>query len=166
MNKQLFFYASIDRKRGKAQTLIFILLGAILLLSACGLRTMVNDSTRFNTVKIVTEVNANQNTATTIDIVFVYDANADTLLPKTSSEWFEKKTAFIQLFATNIDLVSLQVPPATRANVALPDRHSKAIGVYAFVNFLSDDSQVVGNLTSYKTMEILLTPTQAIYKGN
>lgn len=148
------------------QALTLFLLGATLLLSACSLRALVNNSTQLNTVKIITEVNANQNTATAIDIVFVYDANAENLLPKTSSEWLEKKTAFIQLFATNIDLVSLQVPPATRANVALPDRHSKAIGVYAFVNFLSDDSQVVGNLTPYKTMEILLTPTQVIYKGN
>lgn len=146
--------------------MLVIALFLMSLLSACSLLRMFTDTTPLKKVRIIAEVNANQNTATAIDVVFVYEKNAIALLPKTAPEWFEKKDALVLSLATNIDVVSLQVPPATVASLKLPDRHGKALGVYSYINYLDVSGQAVGNLTPYKTMNIWLTPASVVYKGH
>lgn len=138
------------------------------LLSACGTLSMITgpNTSALRTIQLVAEVNANQNTATAIDIVFVYNNNAVALLPKTGPEWFAQKAALMLSMASNIEVVSLQVPPATLVNASLPLQHEKAIGVYSFVNYVSTDGQAIGNLTMYKDMVIWLTPDNVLYKGN
>lgn len=115
-------------------------------------------------IKVVAEINANQSSATQIDIVFVYDSTAAALLPKTGPEWFDKKAALLAGAADSIDVASLQVPPATIAEVSLPGRHGKAIGVYVFANYLSPAGQAVSNITPYKRVTIWLTPSSISYK--
>jgi type VI secretion system protein len=132
-------------------------------LCACGTTA---PPTIISGIQVVSEVNANQNTATPIDIVFVYDSTAVALLPKTGTDWFKQKAALISGLATSIDVVSLQVPPATLVSVPLPKRYEKAIGVYSFANYLSEGGQPVGNLTPYKNMQIWLTPTSIVYTGS
>lgn len=122
--------------------------------------------TKIKSIQISAQINANQNTATAIDLIFVYDSNALLLLPKTGPDWFEKKAALLNGLATNIDVVSLQVPPITLMDVALPARYGKAIAVYSFANYLSVDGQSFGNLTPYKSVQIVLTPTTVLYKGS
>ncbi|MFZ6675477.1 hypothetical protein [Undibacterium sp. Xuan67W] len=122
--------------------------------------------TKIKNVQISAMINSNQNTATAIDLVFIYDSNALLLLPKTGPEWFEKKNAIINGLANSVDVVSLQVPPITLMDVVLPTRHGKAIAVYSFANYLSVDGQSFGNLTPYVTVQIVLTPTNVLYKGS
>ncbi len=106
------------------------LLAAVCLLSSCSLLSMFKSNNSLRSIQLAAEINANQNTATNIDIAFLYDDQAVALLPKTGPEWFEKKQALMLSMATSIEVVSLQMPPATLANVSLPARHAKAVGVY------------------------------------
>jgi len=115
-------------------------------------------------IKVVAEINANQSSATQIDIVFVYDNTAAPLLPKTGPEWFDKKAALLAGAADSMDVVSLQVPPATIADVRLPGRHGKALGVFVFANYLTPAGQAVSNITPYKNVTIWLTPSGITYK--
>lgn len=139
-------------------------LAAPCLLAACSLFGG-SKSAAVAQIKVVAEVNANQNSASELDIVFVYDSNVVALLPATGPDWFKKKAAMINGLATGIDVVSLQVPPATLADAALPKRHGKAIGVYVFANYLSAAGQPMGNITPYKNVTIWLTPTTVLYKS-
>lgn len=116
-------------------------------------------------IKVVAEVGANQNAATQLDIVFVYDSNVVAMLPTTGPDWFQKKEALMAGLANGLDVVSLQVPPATLASASLPKRHGKAIDVYAYANYLSAAGQPKGNITPYKNVTIWLTPTTVIYKS-
>lgn len=134
-------------------------------LSSCSLMKYFSNPNSLEAIQLVSEVNANQNSATEIDVIFVYEKDALSVLPKTAPEWFSKKAALGLSLATAIDVVSLQVPPATLANIELPKRHKKAIGIYSFVNCLDVSSQAVGNLTPYKKMTIWLTPVNVIYKA-
>lgn len=122
--------------------------------------------TTIKNVQVVAEVNANQNTATALDIVFVYDTTAASLLPKTGPDWFDKKAALVSGLATGIDVVSLQIPPAMAVNVKLPSNAGKAIGVYSYANYLGAAGQPMGNLTPYKKMAIRLTPDTILYSSN
>ena len=149
----------------KAPLLFFMLL-TMGLLSACSLLNFFGHSTPLKKIQVIAEINANQNTATAIDVVFVYDDATVSVLPKTSPEWFAKKTTLMLSLATHIEVASLQVPPATLADVELPANHSKAVGVYSYINYVDISGQAVGNLTPYKTMNIWLAPTTVLYKGN
>lgn len=135
-----------------------------LLLPACSFFSGGPKTAAVSQVNVVAEINANQSSATQLDIVFVYDSTAAALLPKTGPEWFDKKDALLAGAADSIDVVSLQVPPATIAGAALPRRHSNAIGVYVFANYLSADGQAMGNITPYRNVTIWLTPTGITYK--
>ncbi len=48
-----------------------------------------------HSISIQADVDANQDNATAIDIVLVYDQTALSLLPKTGPEWFAKKAALL-----------------------------------------------------------------------
>jgi type VI secretion system protein len=133
------------------------------LLAAC---SSSPPKTNVESIQVVAESNANQNTATALDIVFVYDTAAAGMLPKTGPEWFDKKAALVSGLATSINVVSLQVPPAMTVSVPLPKKYAKAIGVYVYANYLGTAGQPMGNLTPYEQMTIRLTPDNIIYSGN
>ncbi|MFC7300102.1 hypothetical protein [Herminiimonas aquatilis] len=125
-----------------------------------------SQKTTIGSIQIVAESGANQNTATAIDIVFVYDITSIGLLPTTSREWFNKKTGLINGQATAIEIISLQVPPASIVNVPLPKRYNDAIDVYSYSNFIDTAGQPAGNLTSHKNIIIRLTNNRVLYSGN
>lgn len=135
------------------------------LISSCALLKVFESANSLASIQVVAEVNANQNTATAIDFLFVYDSDVLPLLPQNGPAWFAAKSALQLSLATRIEVVSVQVPPAKVLSVALPSQHSKAVGIYAFVNYLSVAGQPVGNLTPYRQMMIWLSPSTVTYKG-
>ncbi|MFZ6675633.1 hypothetical protein [Undibacterium sp. Xuan67W] len=76
-------------------------------------------ASRVNRIQIVASLDANQLTATAVDIVFVYDKNVEALMPKSSTQWFDTKAALMAGLATAIKVVSLQIPPSTNVNVTI-----------------------------------------------
>lgn len=121
--------------------------------------------TEVKNILVVAESNANRNTATALDIVFVYDTTSAGLLPKTGPEWFDKKAGLVSGLAKGIDVVSLQVPPEMTVEVALPKRYAAAIGVYSYANYLEPAGQPMGNLTPYQQTTIRLAPDNVVYLG-
>jgi len=119
--------------------------------------------TAVDSIEVLAEVGANGNSATALDIVFVYDVNAGALLPKNGVEWFEKKKALIADLADGIDVVAVEIPPATTLTLPLPPRYKKSIGVVSFANYLSASGQMAGNLTPYKRIAIRLAPDNIVY---
>ena len=144
-------------------------LQTILLMSAlCSLLSCCSTlpPTRLKSILISAEIDANQDTATAIDFVFVYNRDAIPFLPKTGPAWFAQKFLIQSSLASNIDVVSVEIPPSTNVDVPLPSRHGKAIAVYSFVNYINVNGQYAGNLTSYEDVQIVLTPNTVLYKIN
>jgi type VI secretion system protein len=131
-------------------------------LAACS----TTPETAIGSIQVVAELGANQDVATALDIVFVYDTTSAGLLPKSGPDWFDKKASLMAGLATGIDVVSLQVPPITTVDVPLPKRAKKAIGVYSYANYITAAGQPMGNLTPYKTMTIRLAPDRVTYSGS
>lgn len=125
--------------------------------------------TGLQSIQILAEVNANQINATALDLVFVYDANILSLLPKNGTDWFNQKAALSAGFATAIDVISLQITPASSVqlpdNPAFPARYKKAIGVYSYANYVNPAGQPVANLTPYGNVQIRLTPDTVNVSG-
>jgi type VI secretion system protein len=125
--------------------------------------------TGLQTIQVLADVNANQNNATALDLVFVYDSSTLPLLPKSGPEWFDKKAALVAGLATAIDVVSLQIPPASNVNLPaappFPARYAKAVGVYGYANYVTPAGQAVLNLTPYGTVGIMLAPDTVTMTG-
>jgi type VI secretion system protein len=139
-----------------------ILCGTLAALAGCS----TTPETVIGSIRVVAEQGANQDVATALDIVFVYDTTSAGLLPKSGPDWFDKKASLMAGLATGIDVVSLQVPPLTTVDVPLPKRAKKAIGVYSYANYITAAGQPMGNLTPYKTMTIRLAPDRVTYSGS
>jgi len=133
-------------------------LAICLALAACG--TLPNAVTD---VRIVAEPGANQDTATAIDIVFVYNRTAINLMPKSGPEWFTHKAELMNGLATGVDVVALQLPPSMAIDVKLPARHQTAIAVYSYANYIDQGGQARGNLMQYRRMTINLKPNIVTY---
>ncbi|MDB5815847.1 MAG: putative lipoprotein [Rhodocyclales bacterium] len=122
--------------------------------------------TAIRKVTVIADAQSNQGAGSALDLVFVYDVAAVTQLPKTGPEWFTQKAALQAALATSIDVVPLQVPAvASNFSVKLPDRASKAIGVYALANYIGEDGQPIANLTPWREVTIRLMPMTINYSG-
>ena len=116
-------------------------------------------------VQVSAEIGANEDTATAIDIVFVYDSAALAVLPKTGPLWFANKADLQAGLGPAIDILSLQVLPASVLTApVLPHRHAAALGVYSFVDFLDSAGQAQGNLSTFRCVAIVLAPTAVKYQ--
>lgn len=144
----------------------FLLLAvAAALLAGCGTLAKLlpghAKTASLDTLRVVAQPGANLDSATALDLVFVYDASSAALLPKTGPAWFAQKPALLNGLGRAADVVSLQVPPATVvASVKLPDRHGKALGVYGFANYLAPGGQAAVDLSRYHAPVIWLAPAQ------
>ncbi|ALU89503.1 hypothetical protein [Herbaspirillum rubrisubalbicans] len=126
-------------------------------------------STGLQTILISATAGANQNNATAIDLVFVYNINVLPLLPKTGPAWFAGKDALVAGLATSLEVVSLQIPPMHLVNMpkdhGFPAGYRKAIGVYAYANYVAAAGQPMFNLTPYGAVGITLAPDAVTLTG-
>lgn len=138
---------------------------ALAVLSGCS--TIANllpghqKTTSLSSLRVAAPPGANLNSAVALDIVFVYDTTSAAMLPKSGPEWFAQKTALQSGLGRNIDVVSLQVPPATVIDpVTLPSKAGKAIAVYGFANYQAKDGQARSDITAYRHAVVWLAATQ------
>ena len=142
-----------------------VLLIAITLATGCSTINKLNPwrtpTTSLANVRVAAPPGANLDSATALDLVFVYDKNSVALLPKTGPEWFAQKQALLNGLGLSIDVVSLQVPPATVVDpVRLPKRAGDAVAVYGFADYLSADGQARLDITQFRHAVIWLAATQ------
>ena len=114
--------------------------------SASSLLTSVGDilagrgvvSTPLQGIQVVSMPDANQTSSTRVDIVFIYKPELKAMLPKKANEWFARKDEFHANLWRDMDIVSLEVPPAYVIDpVKLPQRYGSALQVTVFANYLS-----------------------------
>jgi len=146
--------------------LILLITLLSLSLSGCGLYSSLFGPTRtsLRSVRIVGQLNANQNMSATVDMVFIYDNSALTLLPNKSTDWFANRSALQSALGSRIDVVSQQVPPARTVDVVMPSRFRKALTVYSYVDYIAGN-QGVTDLTAYRRAQIQLEPATVTYSN-
>jgi type VI secretion system protein len=133
-------------------------------LAGCGMLSRLlpgqAKTTSLKAVRVVAQPGANLDSATALDLVFVYDSSGTALLPKTGPAWFAQKASLLNGLGRNADVVPLQLPPATVVDrVDLPDRRAKAIAVYGFANYLPPGGQGRLDLTRFREPVIWLAPS-------
>jgi type VI secretion system protein len=130
------------------------LLGCSMLGSLLGKGT---PTTSLRSLAVIAEAQANRNSATALDVLFIYDSSALPLLPTSGPAWFAQKDGLTNALGAAADIVSLQVPPPYRlAAMELPARYRHAIRVVAYANYLTPAGQTPINLTTYKHATLTL----------
>jgi type VI secretion system protein len=129
-----------------------------LLLGGCGIARSVGSwladvgtpGNALTQISIVTKDNANDTSATAVDIVFVYNDTVYELLPKSATVWFSKRDELRSSLRQYIDITSVEIPPTfLLESVPLPDRHSGAVKVVAYANYLDKKGLKPIDLTSF-----------------
>jgi hypothetical protein len=140
-----------------------VLAGAALLAAGCGGPV----TTALREVTVVAKPAANNGSATSLDLVFVYDATSAATLPRTGPDWFASKSRLEIALGPKIEVASVELPAAQSFSpVPLPTRHKKALVVYCYVNFTAPAGQGVADLTPFKRVRITLSPDTVTYKGD
>lgn len=150
---------------GLRASLVLLIAITFAFVTACSTIKKLNPwrapTTTLASVRVAAPPGANLDSATALDMVFVYDKNSIALLPKTGPEWFAQKQALLNGLGPSIEVVSLQVPPATVVDpVRLPKRAGDAVAVYGFADYLSADGQARFDITQFRHAVIWLAATQ------
>lgn len=115
-------------------------------------------------IKLESESNANSGMATAVDIVFVYDDQLVSMLPKTSTNWFMVKPVLLSNHAAVLDVLHVEVPVGMPLHhLELPARHRQAKYVISYAHYLSAKGQYPVNLTSFKCVVITLAEERPLY---
>ncbi|MGN2248119.1 hypothetical protein ACFWZ3_15670 [Frateuria sp. GZRR35] len=133
----------------------------LLALVGCGM-TRPQPTSVLSQLGVVAEAGANGDAATALDVVFVYEQQVGPVLPLTGAEWFARRVVYQQTLGAAIDVVSMELPPGTVLNVALPARSRRAVAVYAYVSYLAPAGQPRLSLGSYPRATIRLTPDHVV----
>lgn len=125
------------------------------LLSGCGVKRMLGIGPPRPSVKSVSvgaDIDANEGNATRLDVVVVYSDAAKDAMPKTGPEWFRDRDALRSMLATDVEVVSLEVPaPSAAFQVKLPRRaRNKGLAVFAYANYVAPTGWPVVALTPFK----------------
>lgn len=147
------------------KTLPRMLLGASLLVGGCGTieKTIeqalhIEPRSPLRHLSVVAEVGANQDTATALEIVFVYDAKVAEALPKTAPEWFANRQALLDDLSQSMEAVAVGLPPASAYELPFPPHHHRAVRVYGYANYIPAQGQQVLDLTNFRCVLLRLQP--------
>jgi type VI secretion system protein len=110
--------------------------------------------------RVIADVDANQNTATRLDLLVVRDTGLVSSLPRNSPDWFAHKDALIARFGTGMEVVSLELPPGTVIDqVPLPRGFRQADTVVYFANYRDADAHSHGTVRLDHKTTLRLTST-------
>lgn len=122
-------------------SLVLIALGVTSLV-ACSFNPMkLVANNQLESLSFTTLANANQSSATAIDVVFIADADVVELMPTTSAAWFSQKDDLLNRHALGI--VSIEMAPLTTLNtIKLPNDHASAAATFIYVHMLTEQSVI------------------------
>jgi len=129
-----------------------LLLATVAASSACA-----HHPTPLGRVRVTTDADANQDTATRLDLVFIYDQTVVAGLPATAPDWFARRRALLDANRSVLDVVFLEVPPDRKIDpVLLPKRCADAIAVRAYAEYQAPEGQSPLDLTGLAGVELRL----------
>ncbi len=137
-----------------------VLLGSVALTGCAvfaGLFGKSTPTTRLKSLQVSADPQANADSATAIDVLFVYDTAVLPLLPADAGAWFRQRDGLRNTLGHAVDVVSLEVPPPyLAAQLRLPARSGRALRVLAYANYLPREGLAPIDVTTYKHVTLKL----------
>ncbi|XHS77600.1 hypothetical protein ACFJGW_18030 [Burkholderiaceae bacterium UC74_6] len=117
-------------------------------------------------VQLSAAADANGQSATQLDLVWVLDSATLAQLPKSGPQWFSDKPVLLAGRSASLLVLHLEVPVGSAQQaIELPTRHGEAIAVLAYPNYLAAAGQPVATLTSFRCVRIELAAASVHYES-
>ncbi|AJQ97517.1 hypothetical protein [Gynuella sunshinyii] len=116
-----------------------------------------------NGYEVVSEPQANQDTATALDIVFIYRKELLAQLPDNAPQWFLNRAVIEGKFDTQMDVLSIEIPPGDlipKTKLKGKQKNAKAVLLYA--NYLNAAAQQPINVSAFTIPQIILQPDKIL----
>lgn len=141
--------------------LLALLACAAMPLEGCSVKRMLHIGpplSKLKSLEVGADPGANQGNGTEVDIVIAYSDAAVGMLPKTGPAWFQQRDALRKALASDVDVISLEVPsPSAPIRVKLPRRsRNKGLAVVAFANYVDAGGWPVVKISPYKRARLQL----------
>ena len=108
-------------------------------------------------VTVEAVADANRDTVTVVDLVFVYDATVARAVPDTAPAWFTRRAELRRSHPQALEIVSLEVAPGERIRAPeLPRREQPPVQVLAFAWMVTPAGQGVLDLTEIRRPTIVI----------
>ncbi len=143
-------------------TLLFIAF-SVISLAACAFNPMkLIANNDLESLSFTTLANANQSSATAIDVVFIADADVIKQMPSTGAAWFNQKNKLLNQHSLGI--ISIEMAPLTTLNhIKLPNDHASASAIFIYFNMLTEQP-FIRIPTQDKCVNITLNKQSVSYK--
>lgn len=106
-------------------------------------------------IRVLARHNANQNTPTPLDFVFVYDPQLFAKLPRDAHSWFEQRDALRLQAGGGMQVVSLAIVPGSGpAHIDLPEETAEVHRVLAYPLYLAKPAQRALELTRFQRVKL------------
>lgn len=137
--------------------LVTTLVALTVSLSGCALFFV--PGTDLLSIRVISQPQANRNTATALDVVLVYRKDLLPQLPDNAPDWFQQRNALIGKYQPQLEVISLELPPGDLIEeLQLSQRQMQARGVVLYANYLAPQAQYPINVTGFEFLEVTLEP--------
>lgn len=128
--------------------------------SQFGLKTLLPwyEANQVETIEIVSSINANRNSAVSVDVVLIYDESLAGELKKMSArDWFKRKSEIHLNYPSGVDIMSWEIVPASSiVSGGLPKKSRFAKNVLLFAFFANSDNPHRTDITQLKKVKVYL----------
>lgn len=107
-------------------------------------------------IEVIAESNANSNSATRIEFLFLLDASLIDSLPASTSEWCANRDLLILNYSDNLLVSTIALAPDTRENLVLPQGHRRAEAVIVYADYILPSGQRWQRIPNNKTVQVIL----------
>ena len=135
---------------------LIIILTMVLAVCGCsgksGKKYFWQKNNQVKTIGIISSPDANGNSPTAVDLIFIYnDFLGSELLKLNADQWFETKNEVLLKFYGGVDVLSYEVVPFSEVkDIKLPDKHKDAVDIIIFAQYQSAAGSIPSVLTNYK----------------
>ena len=115
-------------------------------------------------LQVLSAEGSNQNTATVIHVVAVFDSSVLPYLPRTAPEWFGTTRAHLQVLGNRISVGEYQVLANNGlVDLPLPRGSRRAAAFVAYVNYLDPEGQAAVRMPGRGCSRLVLEERRVVY---
>lgn len=115
--------------------------------------------TAIRTISLEAQANANNNSATRLDFLFLLDSGLTDSLPETAPEWFANRELLVSNNSGQMIVQATGLAPGTSGSLSLPSGYRQAEDVILYADYILASGQKWYRLPNVRDVRVMLNRT-------